>query len=182
MVTYEALLRAKRQDFKEGRVLVPNDFLDQLRTIYEQYRTELYVFALSITRCSQSAEDAVHEAFRKVMGKGSAPEGLRPYLFRCVRNAALDELRSLKRTGRRDSIFASAQESGSTPAALSASEMDEFLERLSADERECIVLKMYSGLSFKEIAETKRASPNTVASWYRRGLQKLRAHLEEVKT
>ena len=155
---------------------------EELRAIYEEYRTEVYVFALSITRCKQSAEDAVHEAFRKVLGKGYAPEALRPYLFRCVRNAALDELRSVKRRGRRDSIFASAQETGSTPPALSASEMDEFLDRLSADERECIVLKLYSGLSFREIAETRRTSPNTVASWYRRGLQKLRAHLEEVKT
>ena len=159
-----------------------DDFVEGLRTVYELYRTELYIFALSITRCNQSAEDAVHEAFRKVLGKGYAPEALRPYLFRCVRNAALDELRSVKRRGRRDSIFASAQENGSIAPALSASEMDEFLERLSPDERECIVLKMYSGLSFKEIAETRRASPNTVASWYRRGLQKLRAHFEEVKT
>lgn len=159
-----------------------SDFVEQLRAIYQEYRTEFYVFALSITHCKQSAEDAVHEAFRNVLGKSSAPEGLRPYLFRCVRNAALDELRSLKRRGRRDSIFASAQETGSTPPALSASEMDEFLDRLSADERECIVLKLYSGLSFREIAETRRTSPNTVASWYRRGLQKLRAHLEEVKT
>ena len=159
-----------------------DDFVEGLRTVYELYRTELYIFALSITRCNQSAEDAVHEAFRKVLGKGYAPEALRPYLFRCVRNAALDELRSVKRRGRRDSIFASAQETASIPPALSASEMDEFLERLSPDERECIVLKMYSGLSFKEIAETRRASPNTVASWYRRGLQKLRAHFEEVKT
>ena len=159
-----------------------DDFVEGLRTVYELYRTELYIFALSITRCNQSAEDAVHEAFRKVLGKGDSPEALRPYLFRCVRNAALDELRSVKRRGRRDSIFASAQENGSIAPALSASEMDEFLERLSPDERECIVLKMYSGLSFKEIAETRRTSPNTVASWYRRGLQKLRAHLEEVKT
>ena len=159
-----------------------DDFVQQLRTIYEQYRTELYVFALSITRCNQSAEDAVHEAFRKVLGKGDAPEGLRPYLFRCVRNAALDELRSVKRGGRRDSIFASAQESGSTPPAFNASEMEEFLERLSADERECIVLKLYSGLSFREIAEIRSTSPNTIASWYRRGLQKLRAHLEEART
>ncbi len=161
---------------------MPDDFVEQLRVMYEEFRTELYVFALSITRCNQSAEDAVHEAFRNVLGKGKAPDGIRPYLFRCVRNAALDELRSVKRRGRRDSIFASAQGTGASPPALSASEMEEFLERLSADERECIVLKLYSGLSFKEIAEMRSTSPNTTASWYRRGLQKLRAHLEEVKT
>lgn len=161
---------------------MPDEFTEQLRAMYEHYRTELYVFALSITRCKQSAEDAVHEAFRNVLGNGAAPEALRPYLFRCVRNAALDELRSVKRRGRRDSIFASAQETKTASSALTASEMDEILERLSPDERECIVLKLYSGLSFKEIAETRHASPNTVASWYRRGLSKLRAHFEEVKT
>jgi len=60
--------------------------------------------------------------------------------------------------------------------------MEGFLAQLRDDERECIVLKLYSGLSFKEIAQTRSALPNTVASWYRRGIQKLRNHFEEVKT
>ena len=161
---------------------MPDDFLEQLRVIYEEYRTELYVFALSITRSKQSAEDALHEAFRKVMTKETTPEKLRPYLFRCVRNAALDEIRSVKRREKRDSIFAESQKVETAPPALSASEMETFLAQLSDDERECIVLKLYSGLSFKEIAQTRSALPNTVASWYRRGIQKLRNHFEEVKT
>ena len=154
---------------------------EQLRMIYEQHRTDLFVFALSITRCKQSAEDAVHQAFQNILAKGNAPDALRPYVFRSVRNAALDELRSIDRRGRRDSIFAAVQNREPTPPAMIPSEIDELLDHLSSDERECVVLKLWSGLSLREIAETRNASPNTVASWYRRGLNKLRTKVEEVE-
>ena len=58
------------------------------------------------------------------------------------------------------------------------SEMDDALRRLGADERECIILKVYTGLTFKEIAALRRVSINTAASWYRRGLEKMRAMLD----
>jgi len=51
------------------------------------------------------------------------------------------------------------------------------LQRLSSDEREAIILKIYSGLTFQEIADLRTAPVPTVASWYRRGLDRLRIML-----
>jgi len=42
-----------------------------------------------------------------------------------------------------------------------------------------IVLKSLEELTFKEISAVREQSINTVTSWYRRGLQKLRILMEE---
>ncbi len=53
------------------------------------------------------------------------------------------------------------------------------LDQLSDDERESIVLKIHQGMTFREIAAVRGVSINTAASWYRRGLDKMRAALEK---
>jgi RNA polymerase sigma-70 factor (ECF subfamily) len=56
------------------------------------------------------------------------------------------------------------------------------LSRLPDDQREVVILKIYQGLSFSEIAAICGSSVNTAASRYRYALAKLRRHLEvEVK-
>jgi RNA polymerase sigma-70 factor (ECF subfamily) len=105
---------------------------------------------------------------------------LRPYLFRAIRNAALDERRSSRR--RTDSIFEDAVATQSLgeapPTSTGREEIEALLGRLSPDERECIVLRIYSGLTFREIAELRGVALPTVASWYRRGLQRLESLLK----
>jgi RNA polymerase sigma-70 factor (ECF subfamily) len=152
---------------------------EMLRTFYAGHRQQLFTYAVSITRQREAAEDAIHRAFQQLLSRGSLPADLRPYVFRCVRNAALDDLRR-DRT-RQESIFAvDGGAEAPTPflaPPFSAGEVDAQLQRLSPDERETIVLKIYDALTFQEIAELRDVPLATVASWYRRGLEKLRAQL-----
>jgi RNA polymerase sigma factor (sigma-70 family) len=66
---------------------------DALRRLYESNARELYAYALSLTGHVHTAEDAVHGAMARVLARWLPPRELRPYLFRCVRNAALDAAR-----------------------------------------------------------------------------------------
>jgi RNA polymerase sigma-70 factor (ECF subfamily) len=152
---------------------------ESLRAFYVEFRQQLYTYAVSITGSRESAEDAIHGVFQGLLRRGRLPSDLRPYLFRCVRNAALDALR---RAGvRAGSIFedspAAAAEVPALPAAVLGSEIEQGLRRLSPDERETIILKIYDDLTFQEISELRQTPLPTVASWYRRGLDKLRALL-----
>jgi RNA polymerase sigma-70 factor (ECF subfamily) len=103
---------------------------------------------------------------------------LRPYVFRCVRNAAIDEHRVRAREAQYDSPFAidESRNNGHDPALQH--QLADLLLTLSDDERESIMLKIYSGMTFNEIAATRSVSINTAASWYRRGLEKLRALMQ----
>jgi RNA polymerase sigma-70 factor (ECF subfamily) len=52
------------------------------------------------------------------------------------------------------------------------------LTKLPPEQREVIVLKVWSEYTFEEIAKLLDLSPNTVAGRYRYGLEKLRACLK----
>ncbi|MCL4693588.1 MAG: sigma-70 family RNA polymerase sigma factor [Candidatus Hydrogenedentes bacterium] len=150
------------------------DHVETLRRFYEANRNELYTYALALTRSREAAEDAIHTAFGKMLKTWSLPRELRPYVFRCVRNAAIDEHRARARESLHDSPFAidESRNNGHDPELQH--QLADLLLTLSDDERESIMLKIYSGMTFHEIAATRSVSINTAASWYRRGLEKLR--------
>jgi RNA polymerase sigma-70 factor (ECF subfamily) len=155
--------------------------IEALHALYVENRQELYTYALSITGNREAAEDAIHGVFERLLrGRGLRPN-LRAYVFRSVRNAAYDAWRRTK--VRADSIFdeatvVDAAEAGSLEPG-GADDFGPLLQRLSADEREAIVLKIHGGLTFQQISELRGAPLPTVASWYRRGLERLKTMLTE---
>jgi RNA polymerase sigma-70 factor (ECF subfamily) len=155
-----------------------NGLTECLGAFYAAHKQELFTYALSITRSPACAEDAVHEAFSRILARNRPPDDLRPYVFRCVRNASLDLLRSAESERRKldgyQVLFQKTEDSGSRELA------GELLALLSDREREIAVLKIYSGLTFREIAEVCREKQGTVAAVYWQSLQKLRAKLPSI--
>jgi len=149
----------------------------QLAEFYTAHRQELFSYALSIAGSPVSAEDAVAEAFASVLQAGRVPLDLRPYLFRCVRNAAIETLRregrERKALANYSVLYAEYCEPGARDTAA------DWLACLADNEREWVVLKIYAGLTFKEIGEVCGAPQGTVASSYWRCIQKLRALLSQ---
>jgi len=149
--------------------------IEQVGAFYASHRQELYTYALSIAGTPACAEDAVHEAFSRVLARGRLPGELRPYVFRCVRNAALDSRRYSDREQRKREGYASLfANNGKTHQGAVA----ELLGLFSDKEREIVVLKVYGGLTFREIAAVCGMRQGTVAATYWRGLRKLRERLE----
>lgn len=151
--------------------------VEQLRTAYQAYRQELFGYAYALTRCAATAEDAVHSAFEGVLKRAALPRELRPFLFRCIRNAALD----VRCRAARDATQAVPPGGAIVPLSGLRLDLEAALNALGEDERETIVLKTYGGLTFEEIAAVREVSVNTAASWYRRGLEKLRKRFEEAE-
>lgn len=155
------------------------DEIDILRSQYELLRQELFTYALALTRSRESAEDVIQNVFRNVLKRARLPQDLRPYLFRAIRNAAMDEHRAHARAASVESFLdlSGRRNNGHDPAV--AQDLESLLTQLNEQERECIVLKIYNGLTFNEIAAVCGVSINTASSWYRRGLEKLRAIIKE---
>jgi RNA polymerase sigma-70 factor (ECF subfamily) len=151
---------------------VDADRNERLQGLYEEHGRKLLAYALSITRHRESAEDAVHGAIARLASRPWLPRRLAPYAYRCVRNAAIDACRRNGR--RRETVFDAGAVADEPGDAALLPHLESLLERLSPDEREAIVLHAIDGLAFREVAAVRRRSINTVASHYRRGLQKLR--------
>ena len=155
---------------------------DALERIYREYRQQLFTCALAVTRCPERAEDAIHDAFCRLFRLDRRPRNLKVYVFRAVRNAAIDQLRRnpLPEHEQSEFIFAPAEEPGETAAKNEFKRRAaEALLELSDDERETIVQHLYADLTFREIARLRGSPTGTVAAWYYRGLRKLRERLED---
>ena len=127
------------------------------------------------------AEDAIHEAFCKGLRLNEIPRNLKAYMFKSVRNASIDQLRKRKRTSilPEDYIFDTSMNPGElAEASQFKSKVVEVLLKLSGDERETIVKHLYADLTFQEIADLRARSIGTVASWYRRGIGKMKKYME----
>jgi len=153
----------------------------EMERLYDQYESQLFTCALGVTGRADLAEDAIHEAFCRGFRLTEAPRNLKAYMFRSVRNAAIDQLRKRGRT----SSLSEDYILDSSPGPGELVEQKQFKRRvadvllkLSEDERETIVQHLYADLTFQEIADMRERSIGTVASWYRRGLAKMREYLE----
>lgn len=152
--------------------------IDRLRDLYTLHRRALFLYALSLTGEREGAEDVVHEVVSRVLVRSELPTDPRPYLFRSIRNEAIDRMRRRQREPRPD-----------PPAEIRFDEqlvrrkvIHDGLAALPADQREAIVLKVYGGLTFRGFAGIFEESENTVASRYRRGLDRLRLLIGEDPT
>jgi RNA polymerase sigma-70 factor (ECF subfamily) len=154
-----------------------------LGPLYEQFRRELFLTAWTTLRQRESAEDAVHAAIVKLAALEVPPHDPKLYLFRSVRNAAID----LRRAQARRATAALPFEEGlAAPEAEGAPDFDEetlrsvraLVEALDERSRETIELRLHAGLTFREIADLLNEPLPTVAARYRRALERLGERLQ----
>jgi RNA polymerase sigma-70 factor (ECF subfamily) len=119
----------------------------------------------------------LHQVFAKVLeGATSLPDVPAAYLYRAVRNAALNTRRNGFRETALDTGNACfVHRGGDNEAALA---LQVALASLPDEQREVIMMRIWSGMTLDEIAASTGVSLNTVASRYRYGLEKLRAKLK----
>lgn len=154
-----------------------------LGPLYEQFRTELFLTAWTTLRRREPAEDAVHAAIVRLAALDVPPREPKLYLFRAVRNAAVDLAR--KQSRRREMTLAEASDVASQEAdatetfdAETVGAVRTLIESLDERSRETVELRLYAGLTFREIADLFEEPLPTVASRYRRALERLGQSLE----
>jgi RNA polymerase sigma-70 factor (ECF subfamily) len=141
--------------------------------LYDLYSAGLYRYALVVLMDHGLAEDAVHQVFSKLLSLGlERIEEPQRYLRRSVRNECLTLRERRPSMAERPVLEAIRTEAfdGDDRMAIEAA-----LRELPIEQREVVVLKVYEGLTFKEIAEVTGAPLNTVASRYRYALDRLRS-------
>jgi RNA polymerase sigma-70 factor (ECF subfamily) len=166
---------------------------EEIERLYDEHAQSLFAFLLNFTRNEADTRDLLQEIFVKLAREPGLLDGVREeraFLIRLAHNAAIDLIR---RRGTRERTKENFAAEIISPFA-SASEPDErtFREELAIalgelpeEQRAVVHLKLWEGLTFEEIAAALEIPPNTAASRYRYGLDKLRGRLrplyEEIK-
>ena len=162
-----------------------NDPAAGVRVLWDRYANDLLAYLQAILCSLHDAEDVLQTVFVRIIRKRHRLAGARnldAYVYRIARNEAVRMIGRRKR----DKTARPVKEPWLI-ASESRRELDDWAEllqvalgRLPQPQREVIVMKIYRQKTFMEISRLLGLSPNTVASRYRYGMEKLRILLENV--
>jgi RNA polymerase sigma factor (sigma-70 family) len=153
---------------------------DWLGRLVDRHAAALELFA---RQWCDAPEDVVQEAFVKLATQRTLPENPPAWLFRVVRNGALNAAQAARRRRRYETAAAEstawfqAERTVTSPDALDPETAAVELRSLPVEQREVIVAHLWGGLSFQEIALVSGCSASTAHRLYGAGLSTMRERL-----
>ncbi|MDG1991502.1 MAG: RNA polymerase sigma factor [Pirellulales bacterium] len=152
--------------------------------LYDRLGEKLYATAVQLNCTHQEAEDIAHDLFVELARHRqqlSDVKYLDAYIFTMLRNA-VSRLQRRKKIGLKAFLqWASDQvarnRTHDVPATLPDDNLSKALNLLPEGQRTVLILKVISGLSFKQISSVVGIKTNTAASRYRYAIQKLKGTL-----
>jgi RNA polymerase sigma-70 factor (ECF subfamily) len=159
--------------------------------LYRLTSAHLYAVALRIVRDAASAEEILQESFVNVWHHAGSYVAARSqpltWLTSIVRNRCLDQLRrreidTITMDDEEEGIMVAAEDPSPLEMLLSGADaraVGACVETLEAGQKQAIALAFFQGLSHSELAAHLRQPLGTVKSWVRRGLERLRACLDD---
>jgi RNA polymerase sigma-70 factor, ECF subfamily len=149
--------------------------------LYDACADRLHHYLAVRLGCREAASDVLQSAFLRAVKSRRRFRGVEnpvAYMFQIARNETARAARRRRMNSLpADQVYDVA--SDTLVAHEDAEAAAAALGRLTADEREIVELKIYGGLTFREIAEVTRLAQGTAATKYRRALESLRGWLSK---
>ena len=167
--------------------------VDALERLVDKYRRSLFGFILNMTEGRDDADDIFQEVWLRVIRKLGTyrHKNFFGWLVRIAHNVIIDRSRRRKHEFTLDK----GREEGESPdqlirsddrgplAELQASDLGrhvaEAVAGLPAEQKEVFIMRVQTGLSFKEIARIQKVSVNTALARMHYTLAKLRSMLKQ---
>jgi len=153
--------------------------------LYDRHARGLFAYLLSSVKQPADAQELLQQTFIKIFQsarKLTAIENLRGYFYQIARRCAIDYYR--RNPARRERPLEAAAHlitEKSASRATHATHVTEdaqlarqMLFSLPEDQRETVTLRLFSDLSFREIADAVDSNINTVVYRYNAAIQKLK--------
>lgn len=155
---------------------------EKLQRLYQLYEQPMYHIAYAILHHVEQSEDAVSDAFLKVIknlnriAEVDSPQ-TRQFMIQIIRNTAINQYRKNAKDAQRlvgmdDSILQIPNETNEVEQFLHNTEQKEITEQLlqglSETDREILLLRCESELSFREIAQRLSMKEGTVRKRFER--------------
>ena len=140
--------------------------------IADMFDRHAAALALYASQWTCLADDCVQEALVELARQPTAPDNPAAWLYRVVRNRALNASRASRRRTSHEQAAGEHQFSDADPAARA--ELADMLATLEAKSREIVVLRIWGRLSWQEIADVVGGSKSSAQRNYVQALQQLR--------
>jgi RNA polymerase sigma-70 factor (ECF subfamily) len=158
--------------------------IEAFEKIYQVASGFVWSVAFRVTSNNETAQDVVQDVFLNVYNKlrqFQFKSSFKTWLYRITVNAALNACKKQKKElGLQRDYKNAVRHSGSFSSAEERLEREErerllrvLLEKLSPEQRTCIILREIEGLSYQEISEVLKININTVRSRLKRAREAL---------
>jgi RNA polymerase sigma-70 factor, ECF subfamily len=153
------------------------------RDLYRRTSAKLYGVTLRILKDRSEAEEALQEVYVKIWQRADryVPGGYSPisWLVAVARNHSLDVLRARKPQSDDIDLALEVADAGPNPeqAAVDSAErsrIDNCLGQLDGEKADAVRGAYLDGFSYEELATRHKVPLNTMRTWLRRSLMKLR--------
>jgi len=137
--------------------------------VYQEFSEGVFAYCVKILADRQLAQDVVQETFLKVQKHAHTIENdqsFRSWVFRIARNEALMQLRKKRVNGelKDDSVWDEETPYQLLLAVERTEIVNRMLDSLKFEYREVLVLLVYEGMSYAEIAHITGATESSVKS------------------
>jgi RNA polymerase sigma-70 factor (ECF subfamily) len=164
--------------------------VESFNLLVSRWEKRVYNYLLRITANREDALDLTQDAFLKAyqnLRKLDDPGRFAPWLYRIAHNEAYSMFRRRKPETDVDTLPPEATETKITVGGSSVFPIElslavaSALDRLSVDQREAVVLKIYQGFKFEEMAEILSCPVSTIKSRLYTALELLKIELAPIK-
>jgi RNA polymerase sigma-70 factor (ECF subfamily) len=152
--------------------------------LYLRHVDKIYKYVFRRTLSGEVAEDITSQTFLKALESirsfNPSKGEFRTWLYRIARNTLFDHFRRYKRTEDIETIWDLAGDefaSTSTEESIDAAALHKAMQILKPREREILLLRVWEGLSYKEIAEALDLTENNAKVIFSRTIGELRTKL-----
>lgn len=145
-----------------------------LEQLYRQMKQPVMALAFGILQEVSLAEDCLQETFVRLPSAArrfKQTASGKAFVLAIARNVARELLRQHKNLDRQAEL---PEQAATAPDMAEAAQVREMLRSLSESQRELVVLHIYLGFSFAEIAAVQHLPASTVRSRYAKTLKILR--------
>jgi len=158
------------------------------KNLFETYCQALIYFARRYVKNTQVAENIVQDVFLRIWlnrTKLNPALKIKSYLYKAVKNQAMQHLRKAKFENQRENIQALDSSAKSPEDILNEKEIAKSVQRaiseLPSQSRLIFTMSKYSNLTYLEIAEIQNISIKTVETHMGRALKFLRKRLAKLR-
>lgn len=150
----------------------------ELKQLVEELGPSLVLFARQW--CSYP-DDALQEALIELVQKDPVPCSPKAWLFRVVRNKAMNQSRSERRRAKHESVIAESDRwfEPDTGTRIDAEQAMVWLEQLPDIQRQIVTTRIWGELTYEQIAEIVDRPTATVFRLYREAIETLRSQLKD---
>ena len=157
--------------------------MEQFGKLYDRYIKKIYDFVYFKTHHKETAEDLVSLVFTKALEKIAQFDNkgtFSSWLYRIARNTVIDYYRTKKSDANIDDAWDLSDDSDieqDLDVKNKLSEVKKYLQKLTSEQRDIIIMRVWQDMSYAEIAEAVGKSETSCKMVFSRTMKQLRTEM-----